>query len=63
MRSVCCIHSRNAAYCSTAKASVWRHHSICQEISEVAEKNGVSDMTLEEINAEINASRAERKYG
>ena len=34
-----------------------------QEISEAAEKNGVSDMTLEEINAEINASRAERNVG
>lgn len=31
------------------------------EISESAERNGISDMTLEEINAEINASRAARK--
>ncbi len=31
-----------------------------QEISEAAERNGVSDMSLEEINAEIEASRAER---
>jgi len=32
-----------------------------QEISEMAEKNGVSEMTLDEINAEIDASRAERQ--
>ncbi len=32
-----------------------------QEISEMAEKNGVSEMTLDEINAEIEASRAERQ--
>lgn len=31
-----------------------------RELSESAERNGISDMTLEEINAEINASRAER---
>ena len=32
-----------------------------QEISEMAEKNGVSEMSLDEINAEIEASRAERQ--
>ena len=31
-----------------------------QEISEAAEKNGTADMTLDDINAEIDASRAER---
>ena len=31
-----------------------------QEISETAEKTGVSEMSLDEINAEIEASRAER---
>ena len=30
------------------------------EIGEAAEKNGLSDMSLDEINAEIEASRAER---
>ena len=30
------------------------------EIGEAAEKNGLSDMPLDEINAEIEASRAER---
>lgn len=30
------------------------------EIGEAAEKNGLSDMTLDEINAEIEASREER---
>ncbi len=32
-----------------------------QEISETAEKTGVSEMSLDEINAEIEASRAERQ--
>ena len=32
-----------------------------QEISEMSNKNGVSDMTLDEINAEIEESRAERQ--
>lgn len=31
-----------------------------KEISENSEKNGLSEMTLEEINAEIEASRKER---
>lgn len=31
-----------------------------QEISAAAKANGVADMTLEQINAEINASRNER---
>ena len=31
------------------------------EISEGAKKNGLSDMTLDEINAEIEASRKERE--
>ena len=31
------------------------------EIGEASEKNGVSDMTLDEINAEIEASRKERQ--
>lgn len=30
------------------------------EMGETAEKNGLSDMSLEEINAEIDASRRER---
>lgn len=30
------------------------------EMGETAEKNGLSDLSLEEINAEINASRQER---
>ena len=37
-----------------------RGYRAMQEISEAAERNGVSDMPLEEINAEIEASRAER---
>lgn len=32
-----------------------------QEISETADAAGVSDMTLDEINAEINAARTEQK--
>ena len=32
-----------------------------QEISEAASAAGVSDMTLDEINAEIDAARAEQK--
>ena len=31
-----------------------------QEISEASRKNGLSDMSLEEINAEISAARTER---
>lgn len=37
-----------------------RGYRAMVEISESAEKNGISDMSLEEINAEIEASRAER---
>ncbi len=32
-----------------------------QQISETAETNGLSDMTLDEINAEISAAREERR--
>lgn len=38
-----------------------RGYRAMVEISEAAEKNGVSDMTLDEINAEIEASRQERQ--
>ena len=31
------------------------------ELNEESEKNGLSDMSLEEINAEIESSRLERK--
>ena len=34
-----------------------------REIGDEARKNGVADMTLDEINAEIEASRAERSVG
>ena len=37
-----------------------RGYRAMVEISEGAEKNGMSDMTLDEINAEIEASRRER---
>lgn len=37
-----------------------RGYRAMVEISEGAEKNGVADMTLDEINAEIDASRRER---
>ena len=37
-----------------------RGYRAMVEISEGAEKNGLSDMTLDEINAEIDASRKER---
>ena len=37
-----------------------RGYRAMVEISEGAEKNGMSDMTLDEINAEIEASRKER---
>lgn len=40
-----------------------RGYRAMVEISESAEKNGISDMSLEEINAEIEASRAERITG
>ena len=36
-----------------------RGYRAMQEISEAAERNSVSDISLEEINAEIEASRAE----
>ena len=37
-----------------------RGYRAMVEISECAEKDGLSDMTLDEINAEIDASRRER---
>lgn len=37
-----------------------RGYRAMMEIGEAAEKSGLSDMSLEEINAEIEASRAER---
>lgn len=43
-----------------APYSAERGYRAMVEISEGAEKNGVADMSLEEINAEIEASRAER---
>ena len=38
-----------------------RGYRAMVEMSESAEKNGLSDMTLDEINAEIEASREESK--
>lgn len=38
-----------------------RGYRAMMEIGEGAEKNGLSDMSLDEINAEIEASRAERR--
>ncbi len=38
-----------------------RGYRAMVEISEGAEKSGVSDMSLDEINAEIEAARKERK--
>ena len=40
--------------------SAERGYRAMKELSENAEKNGLSEMTLEEINAEIEASRKER---
>jgi DNA-damage-inducible protein J len=40
-----------------------RAYRAMREIGEEAQKNGVADMTLDEINAEIEASRAERSAG
>ena len=40
-----------------------RGYRAMQEISENSEKNGVSEMSLDEINAEIEASRKERDAG
>lgn len=37
-----------------------RGYRAMVEIGESAEKNGISDMSLDEINAEIDASRRER---
>ena len=34
-----------------------------KEISKAAEANGTSEITLEEINAEIEAAREERRVG
>ncbi len=44
-----------------APYSAERGYRAMWEISESAEKNGTAAMTLDEINAEIDASRAERK--
>jgi len=41
--------------------SAERGYRAMVEIGEEAEKNGTSDMTLDEINAEIEASRKKRK--
>jgi len=38
-----------------------RGYRAMVEIGEEAQKNGTSEMTLDEINAEIEASRKERK--
>ncbi|MBQ6399267.1 MAG: type II toxin-antitoxin system RelB/DinJ family antitoxin [Clostridia bacterium] len=38
-----------------------RGYRAMQEISESAERNGLSEMSLDEINAEIESSRNERK--
>ncbi len=38
-----------------------RGYRAMVEISESSEKNGLSDMSLDEINAEIEASRSARK--
>ena len=38
-----------------------RGYRAMMEIGEASERYGVSDMSLEEINAEIDASRRERK--
>lgn len=38
-----------------------RGYRAMLEIGEASEKNGLSDMTLDEINAEIEASRCKRK--
>ncbi len=38
-----------------------RGYRAMVEIAETAEKNGLSEMSLEEINAEIEASRRKRK--
>ncbi len=40
--------------------SAERGYRAMQEISESAQRNGVSDLSLDEINAEIEASRSER---
>lgn len=45
---------------SKAPYSAERGYRAMIEIGESAERNGVADMTLDEINAEIEASRAER---
>ena len=38
-----------------------RGYRAMVEIGEASEKNGISEMTLDEINAEIEASRRERQ--
>lgn len=35
--------------------------SAMKQASQIAEENGISDMTLDEINAEISAARMEKK--
>lgn len=44
-----------------APYSAERGYRAMIEIGESAERNGVADMSLDEINAEIEASRAERR--
>lgn len=44
-----------------APYSADRGYRAMIEIGESAERNGVADMSLDEINAEIEASRAERR--
>ncbi len=39
----------------------WRALQLIHEIQEESERNGLSNMTLEEINAEIYAARRERE--
>ncbi len=44
-----------------APYSAERGYRAMVEIGEVSEKNGLSDMSLDEINAEIEASRCKRQ--
>lgn len=46
---------------SANEYKAYRALRAMQEISETASVAGVSDMTLDEINAEIDAARAEQK--
>ena len=45
------------------KLNTTRGWEAVKEANRIAEENGTADMTLEEINAEIAASRRERKRG